>query len=122
MYKRAKHLSRKLSELPNSCTVLNSTQVAYDVMINSNNEYHRFVTSSVKDLYVNLPITEITYTTSIFQTIRGIAYNVAKQCITLFQTILNQNYYCYDYQYYKPNKGVALGCRISSIVAEIFRQ
>jgi len=72
MYKLAKHLSRKLSELiqlPNSYTVLNSSQVAYDIMINNINDYHRFVTSDIKDLYVNLPITEITRTTNYFQTI-----------------------------------------------------
>jgi hypothetical protein len=88
-------------------------------MINSISDYHRFATLGIKDFYVNLPITEIRHTTNKFPTIRGIFYNITKRCVSLFQTILNQNYYCYDDQYYKPSKGVSVGCPKTSIMAEI---
>jgi hypothetical protein len=44
------------------------------------------------------------------------------QICTLLEVILGQNYFTFQEQIYKPDKGVAMGSPISGIIAEIFLQ
>jgi hypothetical protein len=44
------------------------------------------------------------------------------QIIDLLDTILNQNYLSFLGQFYKPEKGVAMGSPISGTITEIFLQ
>ena len=44
------------------------------------------------------------------------------QICTLLEAILNQNYFTYQTQTYRPTKGVAMGSPISGLVAEIYLQ
>jgi hypothetical protein len=58
-YKAAKLLNKKLQQLinlPNTCTVKNSHEVALDLHNTRTNENHKLITLDIKDLYVNLPV------------------------------------------------------------------
>lgn len=41
-------------------------------------------------------------------TFSDIETNANEHCIMLLKALLNQNYFQFDKQYYKPNKGIAL--------------
>ena len=60
-YKIAKHLTRILGQhitLHNHYTVTKSVNLAHDVTKLEIHEHHRLITFDIKDLYVNIPITE----------------------------------------------------------------
>jgi len=75
----------------------------------------------IKDLYVNIPITETTDIT----TTKLLKHNepeITTQICKLLETILQQNYFIFQEQIYQPDKGIAMGSPISGIIAEIFLQ
>jgi hypothetical protein len=60
-YKLAKHLTKTLNqyiELKNQYVVTNSTNLAMDLTKSEIHENHSLVTFDIKDLYVNIPVTE----------------------------------------------------------------
>jgi len=60
-YKAAKRLNKILQQrlnLGNQYTVVNSVTLAQDLMKLNINNKHRLITMDIKDLYVNIPITE----------------------------------------------------------------
>ena len=60
-YKAAKKLNRILQQylsLDNHYTTVNSSTPAQDLTKLSINKKHRLITLDIKDLYVNIPITE----------------------------------------------------------------
>jgi len=60
-YKAAKNLNRILQQylsLDNHYTIVNSSTLAQDLTKLSINKKHRLITLDIKDLYVNIPITE----------------------------------------------------------------
>ena len=60
-YKAAKKLNRTLQQhlnLDNHYTIVNSTNLAEDLTKLSINKNHRLITLDIKDLYVNIPISE----------------------------------------------------------------
>jgi hypothetical protein len=46
----------------------------------------------------------------------------AKELINILETILHQNYFQYNGNFYKPKTGIAMGSPLSGIIAEIFIQ
>jgi hypothetical protein len=111
-YKVAKFLSQKLGELmqlPCTYNVINSTQLAYDlVRLNIENQ-HKCLTLDIKDLCVNIPIKEATDITRSFLIKNNMDINTISQYINLLQTILHQNYFTYEGKHYSNNKGITMG-------------
>jgi hypothetical protein len=42
--------------------------------------------------------------------------------LELFQVVLNQNYFQYDGKLFKLIRGIAMGSRVSGVVAELYLQ
>jgi len=123
-YKATKKLNKILQQhlnLDNHHTIINSTTLAQDLTKLNINTKHRLITMDIKDLYVNIPITE---TTDITKTpmLKHNEPEIATQICKLLETILHKNYFIFQEQIYQPNKGIAMGSPISGTIAEIFLQ
>ena len=79
------------------------------------------MTYDTKDLFVNIPINEVT---EINQNTLTCSFNdqMATQIIELTGAVLSQNYFMFQDKIYHTNKGVAMGSTISNTIAEIFIQ
>ena len=84
-------------------------------------EYMKIITLDMKDLYVNLPITGIFQTTK-FWLSKNNTNTTIEQILQLLETILKQNYFQYNNQLFRPEKGIAMGSPVSSTIAEIYIQ
>jgi len=107
--------------LDNHYTIVNSSTLAQDLTKLNINKKHRLITLDIKDLYVNIPITE---TIDIART-QLLIYNdpeITTKICRLLETILQQNYFIFQEQIYQPDKGKVMGSPISDTIAEIFLQ
>jgi hypothetical protein len=78
------------------------------------------ITFDIKDLYVNIPITEtLTITKQLLS--EHNEEQITTQIIMLLESVLQQNYF-FQNDTYQPEKGVSMGSSISNTVAEIFLQ
>ena len=76
----------------------------------------------IKDLYTNLPTQGIIRAIK-FRLHRSINSNEENnQTISLLKIIMEQNYFQYNDQYFKPLKGVAMGSPLSGTLAELYLQ
>ena len=48
--------------------------------------------------------------------------DIKKHILQLLTVIIEQNYFQYNNQYFKPDKGIAIGSPISGTLAEIYLQ
>jgi hypothetical protein len=76
----------------------------------------------MKDLCVNVPVTEILHITKTLLKQNNIDTLVSQQILILLNLVLNHNYFECDKKCYKPIQGVAMGSPLSGIVKEIFLQ
>jgi len=53
---------------------------------------------------------------------KKVGTDVKEQIIRLLKVIIEQNYFQYNNQYFKPEKGIAMGSPISGTLAEIYLQ
>jgi hypothetical protein len=82
---------------------------------------HRLITFDIKDLYVNIPITE---TLNIVKTklLQNNDTQITHQILSLLKVVLSQNYFTFQQRIYQPEQGISVGSLISSLIAEIFLQ
>ena len=82
----------------------------------------KLITLDIKDLYTNLPKTGIINATKFW--LHSTSHNMEgnKQIITLIKTIMEQNYFQHNENFYKPKKGVAMGSPMSGTLAELYLQ
>jgi hypothetical protein len=80
----------------------------------------KIVNLDTKDLYFNLPIQGILHTTKFWLTKHSNTNTTTEQTLQLLETILKQNYFQYNNQLFRPEKGIAMGSPISSTIAEIY--
>ena len=79
------------------------------------------ITFDIKDLYVNIPITEPLAITKQLLYEHNEA-QITTQVLMLLESVLQQNYFSFQNNTYQPEKGVSLVPPISNTVAEIFLQ
>jgi len=78
---------------------------------------HRLITMDIKDLHVNIPITEtINITTT--QLLQHNDPETIAQICTLLGVTLQQNYFIFQEKIYQPDKGIAMGSPISGTIAD----
>ena len=79
-------------------------------------------TLDIKDMHVNLPTEGILRAakTGLQKTANSLEMN--KQIMILLSIIMEQNYFQYNKQCYKPKKGIAMGSPLSGYLAEIYIQ
>jgi hypothetical protein len=124
-YKIAKFLNKKLqnlTNLPNSFIAKNSQEVAHDLRNIQIRDNNRLLSLDIKDLYVNLPIKNILYTTEFWLKKQNHDQTTTGQTLYLLEAIMRQNYFQHDKQFYQRNKGIAMDSPISSTLAEIYLQ
>jgi len=119
--KKQKSILKQHLNLDSSYTVENSTKLANDLSKITLNDSHRLITLDIKDLYVKIPIQE-TLQIARSQLLKHNDRTFMYQLCPLLETILNQKYFTYQNQIYRPTKGVAMGSPISGLVAEILLQ
>ena len=85
-------------------------------------EHMKIITLGIKDLYVNLSIQGILQTTKFWLNKHNNTSTTIEQILQLLETILKQNYFQYNNQLFRPEKGIAMGSPISSTIAEIYIQ
>ena len=114
-YRVATFLNKKppdLIQLPNTYNVLNSAQMANNLIMIKLSEHHRCITLDIKDLFTNRPIIAIINVTKQKFKHNHITENTIIQYVKPLYTILTQNYFTYDNKFYTCNKGVAMGSPI----------
>jgi hypothetical protein len=122
MRNREKFLNKWLTDhLPQPYTY-NSTTLAHELTKLQIVKSNRIITFDIKDLYVNIPIEEITNITKTQLTHRKIDDTKITQTCLLLGMIMKQNYLQFDQRFYQPNKEIAMGSPISGLIAEIFLQ
>ena len=104
--------------MDNNYTIDNSTKLAHDLSKLTISDSHRLITLDIKDLYVNIPITETTDFART-QLLKHNNKNITEKIYTLLEMILQENFE-FQEQIYRPTKGVVMGSPISGITAEIF--
>jgi hypothetical protein len=123
-YKIAKLLVKKLHEhlhLKYHYNVKDSIFLANDPTKLKINEHHWMITFDIKDLYVNILITEtLTITKQLLS--KHNKEQITTQILMLLESVLQQNYFSFQNNSYQPEKVVSMGSPISNTVAEIFLQ
>jgi len=118
-YKTAKMLNKILQQhlnLDNHYTVANSSTLAQDLTRLNINSKHRLITLDIKDLYINIPITENNDIT----TTQLLKHNDPETTTQIRGVILQQNYFIFQEKIYQPDKGIAMGSPISGTIVEVF--
>jgi len=122
-YKIAKFLDRRIKEyvnLPNTYTVQNSNEMAQELQKIHTAKNHKMITLDIKDLCVKLPKQGIIQATAIWMDRNKVGTDTKEQIIQLLNVIIEQNYFQYNNQYFKPEKGIAMGSPVSGTLAEIY--
>ena len=99
--------------LPNKCTVENSNELAQELHKIHFTENHKIVTLDTKNLYVNLPKQGIIQSTIFWLDRNNINKKIKEQIIQLLNIIIEQNYFQYNNQFFRPENGIAVGSPIS---------
>ena len=108
--------------LPNAYTTKNSYEIAQELHNIHITENHKIITLDIKDLYVNLPKKGIVQTTKFWLDKNSINKTISEQIIHLLKVIIEQNYFQYNNQFFRPENGIAMGSPISGTLAEIYLQ
>jgi len=85
--------------MDNNYTIDNSTKLAYDLTKLTISDSHRLITLDIKEIYVNIPITE---TIDIARTHlqKHNNKNITEQICTLLEMVLQRNYFEFQKQIY----------------------
>lgn len=107
----------ELVKLPYTIVASILMKVADDLIQIKMKNNHTLIILDIKDLNINIPIEDILFITKDRLSFSNTEINIKKQSIILLREILNQNYFQFDNQYYKPHKGIAMGSPISGLVS-----
>jgi hypothetical protein len=124
-YKIAKFLNTRIKEyiyLPNTYTEENSYEIAQELHKIQVKDNHKIVALDIKNLYVNLPKQGITQPTIFWLDRNNTNKKIKEQIIQLLNIIIEQNYFQYNNQFFRPENGIAMGSPISGTLAEIYLQ
>ena len=108
------HILNQHLHLENLYTVENSTKLANDLIKITLKDSHRIITLDIKDLYVNITNHEALMNTRA-QLHKHNDKTLTDQICTLLEAILNQYYFTYETQTYRPIKRVAMGSPMSGL-------
>jgi hypothetical protein len=103
-YNLPKHLTDTLNQyidLKNQYVITNATNLAMDLTKLEIHENHSLITFDMKDLYVNIPVTETLGIIRKF--LQNIYTQIAKQILALHKEVLAQNYSSSNKQFTNPN-------------------
>jgi hypothetical protein len=113
---------KELVQLKNQYNCINSTTFAEDITKLHMQDNYKFLTLDINDLYVNIPIQNTLHITKQLLHKHNVDKYVATDTLNILETILKQNYFQYEGNFYKPKTGISMGSPLSGIIAEIFIQ
>ena len=108
-YKVAKYLTNIVSQhitLHNQYIITNSTNLANDLTKLELHENHNLITFDIKDLYVNIPVSE-TLNIVKAKLLQNNDTQIAQQALILLKEVLSQNYFTFQQRIYQPEQGIA---------------
>jgi hypothetical protein len=87
------------------------------------NRNMRICSFDVESMYTDIPKNgTVNVINSILESNPEITLNIQKEILHILQTVIEQNYFQFDQQYYKQTDGLAMGVPTSSILAETYIQ
>jgi hypothetical protein len=90
-----------------------------DLKIIELNKDTRLCSFDITNMYTNIPkIGVINIIKKILQNNNKIEKNIQKETVHILETIIEQNYFQFDQEYYKQTDGLAMGTPTSSILAQ----
>jgi hypothetical protein len=108
--------------LPYTYALRNTLEIAHELSNLHINDQYKLATFDIKDLNVKLPIQDIIKATKFWLYKFNIPREMIQQAVLLIDTVLSQNYFQHNNQYYKPDTGIAMGSPLSSIMTETYLQ
>jgi hypothetical protein len=125
-YEIAKQMSKTLHEylqLPYTYNIQNSIQLMTDLKSIEINTNTRLCSFDITNMYINIPKNEvINIIKDILENNNEIGTNTQKEAIHILGTILEQNYFQIEQEYYKQIDRLAMGAPTSSVLAETYIQ
>jgi hypothetical protein len=124
-YRLAKFLNKSFNQmikLPYTYALKNTLEIAQELTNLHINSQYRLATFDIKDLYVKLPIQDIVKATKFCLHKYNVQPEITQQMVLLIETVLTQNYFQHNNQYYKPDTGIAMGSPLSSTMTETYLQ
>jgi hypothetical protein len=124
-YKLAKELTRILQQnlqLPYTYNISNTVQLTTDLNSIPINENTRMCSFDIKNMYTNIP------TAKVYEYIKQILNKTVEmpnrktEILNLVKTVLDQNYFSFNNEFYTQDSGLAMGAPSSAILAEVFLQ
>jgi hypothetical protein len=79
------------------------------------------ICSFIENMYTNIPKNDtINIINNILESNSKITMNIQKEILHILQTVIEQNYFQFDQQYYKQTDGLTMGAPTSSVLAETY--
>jgi hypothetical protein len=123
-YELAKQLTKTLHNylnLPYTYNVRNSIYLIADLKTIEINNDTRICSFDIENMYTNIPKREIiNISNNILENNTLLHLNIWNKIIYILKTILEQNYFQFDQQYYKQTEGLAMDTPTSAVLAETF--
>jgi len=88
---------------PNTYNIKNSLEIAQDINKLRPNKHMKLFTLFIKDFYTNLPTTGVKNVTKFCLHSKSHNIEENKQIITLLRTLMEQNYFKNNDNFYKPH-------------------
>jgi hypothetical protein len=82
------------------------------------NKNMKFCSFDIENMYTNIPKIGIMNTVNTILENLGTETKVQKEIMQILRTVVEQNYFQFDQEYYKQTDGLAMGALTSSILAE----
>jgi hypothetical protein len=108
--------------LPNSFNITNTTDLISDLNEVKISQDNRICSFDIVNMYTNIPtdiisniITEVLYKL-------GTHAQITRELILIISTILDQNYFKFNNQFFQQTEGLPMGAPTSSILSEVFLQ
>jgi hypothetical protein len=124
-YKLVKYLTRTLHNclhLPNILyNIQNSKHLTTDLQSIEIDKDVRMCSFDIENMYTNIPKLEvINIIENITENHTDITKTNQKETINILKTVMEQNYFQFNQQYYKQTEGLAMGVPTSTILAKVY--
>jgi len=124
-YKLVKLLSKLIEIyvlLPCDFNVKNSIHLIEDLENTPIDNSTKFASLDINNMYSNIPTKEVINILKLIGTQLNINTPITKELISMTSTVMKQNYFTFQNNYYAQNKGLAMGAPTSSALSEVYLQ
>jgi hypothetical protein len=123
-YELARHLTGILHDrlhLPNTYNIQNSIHLITDLQSIEINEDMRICLFDIDNMYTNIPKVEVlNIIKSIMESDPETKKAELEEIIKIFKSMMEENYFPFNQQYYKQTEGSVMGATTSAILAEVY--